>query len=106
MEFVESDIFAKQVHSHLSDDDYRDLQGFLAGNPKAGKLIPGGHGLRKIRWASSFLGRGKRGGVRVIYYCISAARIHMVSLYAKNELENIDRGQIKALAMYVRKEFQ
>jgi mRNA-degrading endonuclease RelE of RelBE toxin-antitoxin system len=38
----------------------------LAMNPRAGDLIRGTGGVRKLRWARG--GRGKSGGVRIIYY--------------------------------------
>ncbi len=66
MIIIETPIFTKQVLSILSDDDYRLLQQVLLERPDAGNVIPGSGGLRKLRWAVE--GRGKRGGVRVIYY--------------------------------------
>ena len=55
----------------LTDDSYARLQQFLEANPDAGDVIQGTGGLRKIRWSTE--GRGKRGGMRVIYFHISAA---------------------------------
>jgi mRNA-degrading endonuclease RelE of RelBE toxin-antitoxin system len=66
MIIVETSIFTRQVQVLLDDDDYRRLQTTLVLRPDAGDLIPGGGGLRKIRWGAK--GRGKRGGVRTIYY--------------------------------------
>ncbi|MGQ0571471.1 MAG: hypothetical protein ACT4P5_18365 [Armatimonadota bacterium] len=66
MVLVETTIFTRQLLGLLSDDEYRRLQVVLASRPSAGTLIKGSGGLRKMRWASG--GRGKRGGVRVIYY--------------------------------------
>jgi mRNA-degrading endonuclease RelE of RelBE toxin-antitoxin system len=57
-------------------------------NPEKGDLIPGSRGLRKVRWAGS--GRGKRGGVRIIYYYKNPeGQIWLLTIYAKNEDENI-----------------
>ena len=66
MEFVEVPAFTSRVLRYLGEDRYADLQSHLSRHPTAGAIIPGGKGLRKVRWAAS--GRGKRGGVRVIYY--------------------------------------
>ncbi len=57
-------------------------------NPEAGDVIPSSGGVRKLRWA--FMGRGKRGGLRVIYYVRTAQGvIWMITLYPKNVADNI-----------------
>ena len=66
MEFIESTAFTKYVYDYLSDDEYLGLQSFLLLYPESGKVVPGSGGVRKIRWAMT--GKGKSGGVRVIYY--------------------------------------
>ncbi len=66
MIIIETPIFTKQLLSVLSDDEYRQFQQALLERPDAGMVIPGSGGLRKLRWGAE--GRGKRGGVRVIYY--------------------------------------
>jgi hypothetical protein len=64
--------------------------------PEAGAVIPGSGGVRKMRWAGS--GRGKRGGLRIIYYWRkSASEIWMLTLYAKNEAESIPAHVLKAI---------
>lgn len=68
VEIIETHIFTKKIKAILSDDEYRKLQWELAINPEAGPLIPGCRGLRKLRWAIP--GKGKRGGLRVIYYIL------------------------------------
>ena len=61
---------------------------FIAAHPEAGEVIPGSGGVRKVRW--SMAGRGKRGGMRVIYFNrLLLARSGFSSLYAKSEAENI-----------------
>ena len=95
MEFVESSIFTRQVGKLLSDEEYRDLQVALTRNPRVGDVIPSGGGLRKIRWRSA--GRGKRGGIRVIYYCWSEQRLYMVFAYDKTEQGDLTPGQLKML---------
>lgn len=66
MRFVETPVFTRAVTSLLSDEEYRQLQLALLIRPEQGALIRGSGGLRKLRWGAQ--GRGKRGGVRVIYY--------------------------------------
>ena len=53
----------------MSDDEYAAFQTYLANNPLSGDVIQQTGGLRKIRWAAG--GKGKRGGVRVIYYHVT-----------------------------------
>ena len=64
--FCETSVFTRQIVGLLSDDDLNALQWVLMAKPDRGDLIRGSGGRRKIRWAGS--GRGKRGGLRVIYY--------------------------------------
>lgn len=66
--FIETPVFTRQIVGLLDDDDYAALQAALVFQPESGDLIPGTGGLRKVRWGESRRGRGKRGGVRVIYY--------------------------------------
>lgn len=66
MEFIEAIAFTKYVYDYLTEDEYLGLQGFLLQNPEAGKIVRGSGGVRKVRWAIT--GKGKSGGVRVIYY--------------------------------------
>ena len=68
--FVETPLFSRLVSEYLTDEEYSALQAQLAQNPEAGAVIRGSGGVRKLRWSMS--GRGKRGGLRVIYYWASA----------------------------------
>ena len=63
LEFRETVIFTRDITRLLSDDEYSELV-----QPEAGDLIPGTSGLRKLRWSERRRGKGKRGGIRVIYY--------------------------------------
>lgn len=97
MEFIETTIFTKYVYEYLSDDEYAGLQSFLLQYPEAGKVVPGSGGVRKVRWAMS--GKGKRGGVRVIYYFKRQDdEIWLLTIYSKNEVENIPAHVLRQIA--------
>jgi hypothetical protein len=100
MEFIETTIFTERITKLLTDDEYYDLQTVLAGHPKAGEVIPGAGGLRKLRWRAT--GRGKRGGLRVIYYCWSEDRLYMIFVYDKAQQGDLTPGQLKTLRAYVK----
>lgn len=86
--FIETKLFTRLVQEYLTDDEYSELQFSLILNPDSGTVIPGTGGVRKLRWRGS--GRGKRGGYRVAYYVRrSEGVIWMLTIYAKNVMENI-----------------
>lgn len=94
--FIETKLFTSLVGQYLSDDEYAALQQALADNPDAGDVIRGSGGVRKLRWGLA--GRGKRGGIRVIYYLRSRqGEIWMLTLYAKNEVESIPGPVLKKI---------
>jgi len=97
MEIVETAPFARCREDLFDDEQFRRLEEHLVLNPAAGVLIPGGYGVRKIRWLGS--GRGKRGGARVIYYYRSKTnRLFLIFGYRKNECEDLTPAQITNLA--------
>ena len=86
--FVESKLFTRLVGDSLTDDEYAQLQTALAEAPERGAIVPRSGGVRKLRWAQP--GRGKRGGIRLIYYAKTREGvIWMLTIYAKNEEQNI-----------------
>jgi len=88
LSFIETKLFSRLLASYLTDDEYAQLQGTLTINPERGLLVPGSGGVRKMRWAQP--GRGKRGGIRVIYYAnVREGVIWMLTIYAKNEEQSI-----------------
>lgn len=96
MVFIESTLFEKLRESYLDDESFRALQNYLIEQPYSGDVIQGTGGLRKLRWASK--GKGKRGGVRTIYLFLSDRdHIHLLTIYAKNEMEDLTPQQKKAL---------
>ncbi len=96
MTFNELFHFTKQVLRLLDDESYGELQIALFQRPDLGKVIKGSGGLRKVRWAAR--GRGKRGGVRVIYYWyVADGLIAFCRIYPKNEKENLTTDEIKTI---------
>ena len=94
--FVETKLFTRLVLEYLSDEEYSELQQALIANPEAGAIIPGSGGVRKLRWG--FAGRGKRGGIRVIYFLRTRqGQIWMLTLYPKNVAENISAHVLKQI---------
>jgi hypothetical protein len=94
--FIETKLFTRLVQDYLSDDEYAALQQALLADPEAGAIIPGSGGVRKLRWGVA--GRGKRGGIRVIYFLRTRhGQIWMLTLYAKNVAENISANVLKQI---------
>jgi mRNA-degrading endonuclease RelE of RelBE toxin-antitoxin system len=103
-EFIETPVFRKQVDATLDHDEYRELQWALVARPDLGAVIRGTGGLRKMRWAPG--GRGKSGGVRVIYYwAVQQQVIYLLLMYAKNEQGTLTAAQEKLLRTLVEQEF-
>jgi len=103
MVIIETPVFTRRVLDILSDDEYKDLQAFLAANPAAGDIIPGSNGLRKLRW--SIKGKGKRGGSRIIYYWVKPKdMLLMLFVFKKNEQSNLTADQLKNLKNIMTKE--
>ena len=95
-EFIETAFFTKVLSRYISDDEYAKLQAHLCAHPESGTVVPGSGGVRKMRWGTG--GRGKRGGLRVIYYLRrSRTQIWMLTLYAKNVRENIAAHVLKEM---------
>ena len=105
MVIKETSIFTKQVNKLLDAESYRFLQLRLVADPEAGDLMRGTGGLRKIRWQGS--GRGKRGGVRVIYYwAANHDVVLMLLMYGKNERDDLSAEQSRVLVALVKEEFK
>jgi len=96
MEIIETPIFTKIILALLPNGLYQELQKVLILKPDVGKIITGSGGIRKLRW--SIPGKGKRGGIRVIYYWYtSQSKILMLYAYSKRKQEDLTTEQLKIL---------
>jgi mRNA-degrading endonuclease RelE of RelBE toxin-antitoxin system len=94
--FIETRLFSRLADKYLPDDELARLQHHLHENPQAGDLIRESGGVRKLRWGAT--GRGKRGGLRIIYYLRSSqGEIWLLTLYAKNVAQSIGGSALKKI---------
>jgi mRNA-degrading endonuclease RelE of RelBE toxin-antitoxin system len=97
MLFIETSVFTKLVTEFLTDDEFLGLQTFLLKYPDFGVIVPGTGGVRKVRWALP--GKGKSGGVRVIYYWKAQQNeIWFLTIYKKSEKETIPAHILRQIA--------
>jgi len=92
--------YQREVANLLDPGEQDEMERHIADDPERHPHIPGGSGMRKARWARP--GGGKRGGLRVIYYFAALDAIYFISVYAKNEKENLSDAEKKALAKILR----
>jgi hypothetical protein len=86
------------LSDYLGDDEYQELQNRLAASPELGDLMPGTGGFRKLRWTDPGRGKGRRGGLRIIYYYfLSDQVIWLMTLYGKDEASDLTSNEMKAL---------
>ena len=98
MEFLEAPAFTRYVSGYLTEDEYRRLQNRLAAAPEHGDVIPGTGGFRKLRWTDPRRGKGRRGGLRVIYYYFPGEQqIWLITLYDKDEASDLTPKERQAL---------
>ena len=105
--FVELPSFERFREDYLTDDEYKDFQLMLISDPKAGDVIAGTGGLRKIRFEDKRRGKGKRGGLRVIYYYqTSAVEFLLFSIYDKDEASDLNSKQKTVFKAYLESELK
>ena len=103
--FVELPPFERHRHDYLTDGEFQTLQRSLMANPTAGDVIEGTGGLRKLRWADPRRGKGKRGGLRIIYYWwVAGEQCWLFSLYDKDEASDLTPTQRKSLKQLLQRE--
>jgi hypothetical protein len=103
--FIELPPFERYRQNYLTDHQYWNLQNYLLLTPKAGNVIAGTGGLRKLRFGDSTRGKGKRGGLRVIYYWYEVKlQFWLFTLYDKDEMSDLGQKERKALMDLLNKE--
>lgn len=94
---VELPEFQKKSDKWLTKSERLSVINYLAAHPAAGDLIQGTGGLRKLRWSAK--GKGKRGGVRVIYfYHNESIPVFLLTLFGKGEKANLSKAERNDLA--------
>ena len=92
--------YEKEARRLLSEDERDAMQKAIAADPEAHPVVPATGGVRKARWGRQ--GKGKSGGVRVIYYyLVSDTEVYMLSVYSKNEQSNMTEADRKAAKGFV-----
>jgi hypothetical protein len=104
-EFIEAPAFSRYRDDYLNDEQFQELQKFMAEHPEAGDPIPGAGGVRKLRWEDVRRGKGKRGGLRIIYFgFLSDHEIWLMTLYDKSEASDLTREQKRRLKQAIQAE--
>jgi hypothetical protein len=104
--FVELPAFDRYRGEYFSDEAFTTLQATLMKSPEAGDLIEGTGGLRKLRFADARRGKGKRGGLRVIYYWWQAGSQFWLYTYDKDERDDLSPQQQKTLRAMLKAELE
>lgn len=103
--FLELPPFERYRAQYLDDEAFRTFQAGLLRNPEAGDVIPGAGGLRKVRFVDERRQKGKRGGIRVIYYWwLEGAQFWLFTLYGKGVQDDLDEAQKKVLRRLLKAE--
>lgn len=103
--FVELPPFQRYRTEYLDDEAFRSLQYVLMKNPESGDVIKGTGGLRKIRFCDELRQKGKRGGIRVIYYWwVDGLQFWLFTLYDKGALVDLNEQQKQALKQLLQAE--
>ena len=105
--FVELVAFRMRRQNYLSDEGYQGLQNLLMQHPEAGDLIKGTGGLRKLRFADERRGKGKRGGLRIIYFWWGqGSQFWLFTLYDKDEAADLSATMKDKLRQVLVEELQ
>ncbi len=103
--FVELPAFARYRPDYLDDEGFRALQNDLMTNPEKGDVIESTGGLRKLRQPDPRRGKGKRGGLRVIYFWWEAGRqFWLYTLYNKGEMDDLSAKEKDLLRSMLKRE--
>lgn len=103
--FWELPPFQRRRSEYLDDEAFRRLQDELMDNPDAGDVIKGTGGLRKLRFADEKRGKGKRGGLRIIYYWrVAEDQFWLFSVFDKDEVTDLTAKQRETLKKILEQE--
>ena len=101
--FVETRVFSRRWHERLDDEGLRALQNVLLEDPHEGPTMPGCGILRKVRFGDPSRGKGKRGGVRVIYMDTpEAGQIDLLLVYGKDRTDDLSATELRAACAVAR----
>lgn len=96
--FVELPPFERYRAGYLTDDEFREFQLMLLKNPACGDVIQHTGGLRKVRFGDARRNKGKRGGIRVIYYWyLEKNHFLLFTLYDKDQKDDLTKAQRDSL---------
>jgi hypothetical protein len=105
--FVELPAFERNRSAYLTDEAFRGLQNAMLKDPEAGDVITGTGGLRKVRLGDATRGKGKRGGLRIIYYWWQPKRhFWLFTLYDKDELDDLSPREKAVLKTLLKQELE
>lgn len=100
--FIETPGFSKRLPDRMDDDEYRAFQNFLAADPLVGDVIRDTGGVRKVRWSDPTRNKGKRGGVRVIYYYFREdGDVVLLAVHGKDQAVDLTAYDRKVIREYV-----
>lgn len=103
--FVELPAFARYRPDYLDEEGFRALQNDLMTSPEKGDVIEGTGGLRKLRQPDPRRGKGKRGGLRVIYFWWETGRqFWLYTLYNKGEMDDLSAKEKDLLRSMLKRE--
>ncbi len=92
--------YERAIKKLLSAGARRDMETAITADPTAAPVIPRTEGIRKLRWSGS--GRGKRGGIRTIYfYHAGPGAVYLLTAYAKSDREDLNPDDKKAWSKLV-----
>ena len=105
--FVELPAFERNRSAYLTDEAFRGLQNAMIKDPEAGDVITGTGGLGKVRHGNATRGKGKRGGLRIIYYWWEPKRqFWLFTLYDKDELDDLSPREKAVLKTLLKQELE
>lgn len=94
--------YIRRSEKLLDEEERNGIIDYLAVHPTSGDIMKGTGGIRKLRWSRK--GKGKRGGVRVIYYFfIETAPLFLLTVFGKNEKDNLSKAERNELAKLTEK---